>query len=102
MKRLFAFLGFLLLLKVFLQASEDFEVAEGAVLNVVIDFFHSALGLLGGLFGCLFLYALGRTSFSSSTLGRARMIFLLSLLNSRTLNSRLSSTLAGVPSSFFM
>ena len=58
-KRLFAFFGFLLLLKVFLQASEDFEVAEGAVLNVVIDFLHSTLGLLGCLFGGLFLCALG-------------------------------------------
>ena len=49
-KRLFAFLGFLLLFKVFLQSGQDFEVAEGAVLNVVIDFLHSTLGL----FGCLF------------------------------------------------
>ena len=51
-------LSFFLLLKVFLQTSQDFEVTEGAVLNVVIDLLHSTLGLLGGLVGGLFLCAL--------------------------------------------
>ena len=49
-----------MLLKVFLQTGQDFEVAEGAVLNVVIDLLHGTLGLLGGLVGSLFLCALGR------------------------------------------
>ena len=59
LKQSFPLLGFLLLLKVFLQAGKHFEVAEGAVFNVFIDFLHSTLGLLGCLFGGLLFCALG-------------------------------------------